>query len=413
MTFDAVFVYSIGNPKEKLWFAVDFYFRFDIMKKEITREKGGKFMQTKLSIGSAIYNIDETFLRAHIECVMRQLTEETELLLIDDCSTNNSGEICREYAAKDNRVRYISMGQNGGLSRVRNRTIEEAAGRWIFFADGDDLLSAHFVETALRFCDTDYEIIIHDRLKFADEKEIGKESPCTVSELTELPAEAGRALSISCLCLDTGLAEPFGLPSRAFYHAAWGALYSKEFLLRYSLQFPDGQKKAQDSVFNTRVYYHAKNIAYLPYVMYYYRNNQQGITRRYSKDLPEISQSLIRHHQNCIREYYPGDADVQERYQRNRIMSNLIDNMRLNIFHKDNPKPRKQRKQEFLAFIEAEPYKTAIRCFDAKKSGRWEWRLPVSLIQKKRFTLLNLFVGNDTAFSLLCGIDKRLHKALR
>ena len=223
-------------------------------------------MSIKLSIGSAVYNIDEPFLRAHIEGILPQLTEETELLLIDDCSTDNSGAVCREYAEKDSRVRYINMGVNGGLSCVRNRTIEEANGEWIFFADADDLVSKHFIETALQFCEVQADIIILDRLKFT--RQIEPQEPCAVKDLVMLPAEAGRALSVSCLCLDPRLSAPLGLSARAFYHAAWGALYRKVFLTENKLLFPAGQKKAQDSVFNTETYFYAKHIAYLPYVMY-------------------------------------------------------------------------------------------------------------------------------------------------
>ena len=155
-------------------------------------------MSIQLTIGTAVYNVGEPFLREHIEGVMRQLTDETELLLIDDCSTDNSGEICREYAEKDERVRCIRLDHNSWLSTVRNRTIAEAQGKWILFADGDDLLSDHCVETFLRFCprynEAAYDIVIHDRLKFVGQKQ--PEQPCTLTDVTELPPEAGRALSV-------------------------------------------------------------------------------------------------------------------------------------------------------------------------------------------------------------------------
>ncbi|MBE6818641.1 MAG: glycosyltransferase [Ruminococcaceae bacterium] len=363
-------------------------------------------MPVKLSIGSAVYNIDEPFLRAHIEGILPQLTDETELLLIDDCSTNNSGAVCREYAAKDSRVRYILMEQNGGLSVVRNRTIEEAKGKWIFFADADDLLSEHFVETALHFCDAPYEIIIHERLKFLEQKQA--EQPCTVETLTELEADTGRKLSISSLCLDPSYGTACGLSSRAFFHAAWGALYQKAFLEKYNLIFPAGQKKAQDAVFNTEVYYHAASIAYLPYVMYFYRGNPQGITRRYSADLPQIYRRLLSLLSADKERFFAGDAAVEESYRNHRVMAVVIDNMRLNIFHKDNPLSKEERKKAFLAFIEEEPYRSAIADFNAQKSGRYEWLLTVKLIRKKRFALLNLFVGNDRAFNMLSGAYKRL-----
>ena len=368
-------------------------------------------MPIKISIATAVYNLDESFLRKFIEGASGQLTDETELLLIDDCSTNNSGDVCREYAGKDSRIRYIRMEANGGLSCVRNRSIDEAKGKWVFFADGDDLLSLHFVETALRFCDSDADIIIHERMKFVEF--VPLDFQCYVEKLTELPAEAGCALSISCLCLDPSVAKPFGLSSRAFYHAAWGALYKKEFLVKHNLRFPVGQKKAQDSVFNTEAYYYAEKIAYLPYIMYYYRNNPRGITRRYSGDLPEINSSLLKLLNEEKEKLYPDDTNVNLRFQNHRIMATVVDNMRLNIFHKNNPKSKNQRREEFLSFIEEEPYKSAIDNFDAFKFNRREWLLTVVLIRKKRFSEMNVIFRNDNYFRFFSGVYKRFSKFIR
>ncbi|MCR5149915.1 MAG: glycosyltransferase [Clostridiales bacterium] len=353
-------------------------------------------MSIKLTIGSAVYNLDESFLREHIEGIAKQLNSNTELLLIDDCSTDNSGEVCREYAEKHDNVRYINMEKNSGLSAVRNRTVEEAAGEWVFFADGDNLLSDHFVETALEFIDETQDIIILERLKFVKNKPA--EQPCVVSELNPLPDGAGIELSMSCLCLDKTITEKLCLPSRAFYHAAWGALYRKRFLTDNNLLFPVGQKKAQDSVFNTKAYYYAKRIAYLPYVMYYYRNNPGGITRRYSENLSEVFAMLIGHFEECIETFYHGNTDVEKRYKNNRIMAMAIDYMRLNVFHKDNPKPKSQRKEDFLRFIDSEPYKSAIADFDADVSDRREWLLAASLLKGKKFAILGLLMRNEKIF---------------
>ncbi len=369
-------------------------------------------MAIELTIGTAVYNVGERFLRPHIEGILRQLTDETELLLIDDCSTDNSGDICREYAAADSRVRYIRLEKNSWLSTVRNRTIAEAAGRWILFADGDDLLSDHFVETFLNLCDSynkaNFDIVIHDRIKFAGQK--GSEQPCALTEATLLPPEAARALSVSCLCFDPTLSKPLGLGSRAFYHAAWCAIYRKEFLVQNELLFPVKQKKAQDSVFNTEAYFRAQKIAYLPYVLYYYRSNEQGITQRYSADFQQMAQSLIDHLVEAGQKCYPYDNDVKTRFYSHRLLSLTVDNMKLNLFHRDNPKTRRERKRDFLTFVETEPYKTAIQSFDPKASGRWGWALTIRLAQKKRFALLDLFMGSPKAYALLSGAYERLIK---
>lgn len=367
-------------------------------------------MSVRLTIATACYNLNEVYLRAHIERILPQLTDETELILIDDCSTNNTGEVCRDCVRSNDRVRYIRMDKNGGLSSVRNRSIEEAQGEWVFFADGDDLLSAYFVKTALRFCDCDAEIIIHERLKFLTA--LPEDKPCSAERLVELPGDAGRTLSISCMCLDPNIAEGLGLAKTAFYHAAWGALYRKSFLAEHHLLFPVGQKKAQDSVFNTEVYYHAKKIAYLPYVMYFYRGNPEGITRRYSADLPLYIQSLLTLLKEQQQRLFPCDADVDGRMKNHRVMACIIDNMRLNIFHKDNPKSKKQRREEFLSFIEEEPYKSAISAFDAKTYRRQDWLFAVRQIRAKRFFVLDAVVSNERRFSIFGGVYKRLAKVL-
>ena len=367
-------------------------------------------MAIKLSIATAVYNLEEKYLRAHIENIRSQLTSETELLLINDCSTNNSGEVCEEYAEKYKHIRYIKMGKNGGLSAVRNRSIAEAQGKWLFFADGDDLLSEHFVESALKFYDSDADIIIHERMKFTEIPTGDFE--CPVTELTLLPSDAGRTLSISCLCLDPNIAKTLNLSKRAFYHAAWGALYNREFLVNNDLKFPVGQKKAQDAVFNTETYFHAKKIAYLPHIMYYYRVNPGGITQRYSKDLAQILKSLLELLSADKDKFFPDDEDVQARFQNHRVVACAVDNMRLNIFHKDNPKPKDARKQEFLAFIDGEPYKTAIENFDPYTYNRCEWLFTVDCIRNKNFKELDRVVDNSTDFRIFSSLYKYRKKLI-
>ncbi|MBQ3426303.1 MAG: glycosyltransferase family 2 protein [Clostridia bacterium] len=346
-------------------------------------------MSVKLTIGSAVYNLKENHLREHIESIIAQLTDETELLLIDDCSANNSGAVCKEYAEANDRVRYINMGTNGGLSRVRNRTIKEARGTWIFFADGDDVLADHAIETALAFSDEKYDIIIHDRQIFFNTK-TGQDAPPPAAGLIELPAGAGRDISISCLCMRPLDGDRHGLGKDAYYHAAWGAIYSRDFLLSRELLFPAGQKKAQDSVFNTYAYYCAEKIAYLPYVMYYYRKDMQGITQRYNPDFTETAISLIGHHRECMEKLYPDDTEVFEKYKSHRLISLSVDSMKLNIFHKNNPNPRDARKRAFLEFVNTPPFKEAINDYDTSGAW-WGWGVPISLARKKAFSRLDFF----------------------
>ena len=83
-----------------------------------------------------VYNT-EKYLHRCIDSVLAQTYKDFELLLIDDGSTDSSGTICDEYAAKDARVRVFHK-ENGGVSSARNLGLYHAQGEWIIVMDSDD-----------------------------------------------------------------------------------------------------------------------------------------------------------------------------------------------------------------------------------------------------------------------------------
>lgn len=83
-----------------------------------------------------MYNSVSTIERC-LTSVMRQLYQDTEIIVIDDGSTDHGADVVLELAATDDRIRYIRQ-DNGGVSRARNRGLEEAKGEWICFIDSDD-----------------------------------------------------------------------------------------------------------------------------------------------------------------------------------------------------------------------------------------------------------------------------------
>ena len=113
-----------------------------------------------LSVIIPIYNT-ELYLEQTIKNVLMQsLYFETyvQLILVDDCSTDCSGEICEKYAKKypDN-ILYIKLPQNKGVSAARNTGMEYAKGKYVTFLDSDDLWSENAFERALKFLDANYE----------------------------------------------------------------------------------------------------------------------------------------------------------------------------------------------------------------------------------------------------------------
>lgn len=102
-------------------------------------------MKDKLiSVIVPVYNV-EKYLSKCIKSILSQTYPDFELLLIDDGSTDKSGEICDDYATRDQRVRVFHK-KNGGVSSARNFGIDEAKGRWITFVDSDDILDKDYIE---------------------------------------------------------------------------------------------------------------------------------------------------------------------------------------------------------------------------------------------------------------------------
>ena len=97
-----------------------------------------------ISIIVPIYNV-EKYLRQCLDSIMNQTYQKFECLLINDGSSDNSAEICREYVSKDSRFKYFEK-ENGGVSSARNLGIECSRGAYITFIDSDDWVESDYLE---------------------------------------------------------------------------------------------------------------------------------------------------------------------------------------------------------------------------------------------------------------------------
>ena len=109
-----------------------------------------------ISIIVPIYNAGKTLHRC-IDSILSQTYTSWELLLIDDGSTDTSGPICDEYAARDARVRVFHK-ENGGVSSARNVGLDNARGEWITFVDADDWISMDYLKEMMTHSDSDLVI---------------------------------------------------------------------------------------------------------------------------------------------------------------------------------------------------------------------------------------------------------------
>ena len=103
--------------------------------------------QPLVSIVIPVYNAEQYLSRA-VESVLAQTVSDWELILVDDGSTDGSGAVCDEYAARDERISCLHT-ENGGSSAARNAGMAQARGEWLLFVDSDDWMEADALEKLL------------------------------------------------------------------------------------------------------------------------------------------------------------------------------------------------------------------------------------------------------------------------
>lgn len=210
--------------------------------------------QELVSIIVTVYNI-ENYIPYCLDSISNQSYEELEIILIDDGSTDSSGNICDEYALKEKRC-YVIHQENRGASMARNIGIKKAKGEYIYFMDGDDYMHQDAIKIMHELINTngkeyDISIIGHKRTtSFNEDTSSAEEYNSYCLEGYELMAKL------------MGGTEDMELAGYC-----WNKLYRKSSI--ESLSFRQ-YVVMEDFDFNLRVFLFLKKAIVTPRVLYFY-----------------------------------------------------------------------------------------------------------------------------------------------
>ena len=116
-------------------------------------------MNPAISIVIPVYNL-ESYLRTCLNSILAQTFTNFEVIVVNDGSSDKSGEICEEYRVKDHRIKVIQQ-EYGGVSSARNNGLKAAHGQYIGFVDGDDRIDPTMYKRLYELCvDTKSDISI-------------------------------------------------------------------------------------------------------------------------------------------------------------------------------------------------------------------------------------------------------------
>ena len=223
--------------------------------------------ETQVSIIVPVYNV-EPYLRQCLDSVLGQTFKNFEVLLVNDGSSDSSGDICREYVEKDSRFHYFEK-ENGGLSDARNYGIERAQGEYLTFIDSDDFVNEKHLEN----------LFLASRLTNADIT-IGGFSRFENGTFWLYPDyfSSDSLVSFTSAQAMQHLDSMFDVPFLNF-STAWGKLFKRE--LFSELRFPYG-KYAEDQFIIWKLYLKARSIYTFNVDSYVYRINKNGMSSVFS-----------------------------------------------------------------------------------------------------------------------------------
>ena len=160
-----------------------------------------------ISIVVPVYNA-ERFLEDTVKSVRNQTYQTWELLLVDDCSTDQSREIALRLERVDARVHLVRQGTNQGAAAARNRGVQEARGRYLCFLDADDIWEPEKLQKELAFMQERQAGFVFTGYEFADETGVGLGKIVNVpNQITYREALKNTTIFTSTVMFDRNLIE--------------------------------------------------------------------------------------------------------------------------------------------------------------------------------------------------------------
>ncbi len=281
-----------------------------------------------------VYNV-EKYLKRSIESVLSQEHEHWELLIIDDGSTDKSGEICKEYAGNHEQIKYFYQ-ENQGSGMARNKGLENAQGRYISFIDSDDYIKAN---------------IMKDKLIIIEEFE----PELIANGHYELPSDNGlierEHLKMNGLYYKNQFRNNFNNFEKVNSKALWNKMYQKLFLDENKIRFTD-QGIGQDALFNYEVYKHLDKI-YVNQKSYYVYD-----TTREDSATGKYNSNKVKYELNIVDKYIEMFSHWNriEEHKKNiaRAYFRILTTELVNLNRHDCPDSYKIKTQKIKSLLKAE-----------------------------------------------------------
>lgn len=215
----------------------------------------------KISVIVPVYNV-EKYLRRCIDSILAQTFTDFELLLIDDGSKDQSGEICDDYAESDKRFVVIHQ-ENHGVSKTRQKALDMVSTDYVAFIDPDDYIEKDYLEKLYNAADkTNADLVWCDYV----ENRLNSDTvhPCDLSDKSRV-----------------GLLR--GILDSKFSAVLWNKLFRVSIIKDNNICFEASLKTAEDILFVSKFICHSSRFSYVNNALYNYNmSNENSAINKFS-----------------------------------------------------------------------------------------------------------------------------------
>jgi len=205
-----------------------------------------------LSVIVPVYNAEQ-YLANCIDSILRQSFGDFELLLINDGSTDQSPEICTQYASADSRIKVIHQ-ENQGVSAARNHGLDIASGEWLTFCDADDWIAEDFFKELME--DREYDLVLSSYHSFVNG---------TVTAMTLPDLKLQDKLQVG------GFLQQHLAPFSVCFSSPWGKRFSRGIVEDHELRFDVQISSGEDTLWVFDYYLKLRSMKVLSFQGYFYR----------------------------------------------------------------------------------------------------------------------------------------------
>ena len=207
---------------------------------------------TKISIIAPVYNVED-YIKRCIDSVLSQSFKDWELILVDDCGTDNSMDIVKEYASQDKRIKFIESNENVGPMLAREKGYKSSIGEYIAFIDSDDTLPSTALEALYKAAiKTNADIVVGESVQISFNGD----------STMYLPLKEYRKWERKEVLLH--------MLERTFPHTLWGKLIKGEMVRDNDVKSYYGLTNAEDAYLFYQIVNKSGSIYTIHDTVYYY-----------------------------------------------------------------------------------------------------------------------------------------------